>query len=368
VHKDLEDLERIYVWLTKVPDTIDCLVFVGNVYSNGVNFAQLKNAFFRLCNADTTQELARVNLAGPGVKGNTMVFSKLYRTSEDPGAPWQLLALGMPHDMPNASSVENLVPTLQKTGCAYPPKPIHENIPEIEGQQGENKPEKPAAGKEQKPSSILPAVGLAVAGTAGIAAAIALFTSKDDLPLDSFTSTNFLGDADFSRLEPVAEALEGTGDMLLEGAGAVYDWGGDVVSEVPWSEIGNGLGSAADFAASGCLSVGDGVVDAAPGVLEVAGDLAGQAGSGIVDGAGHVAGAAPGALEGARDLAGQAGSGIVDGAGHVVGAAPGALEGVENGVGLLAQSGADDIVKPGCCGPIIALIGDLLREVTSDKE
>eukprot|EP00971_Amphidinium_carterae_P198454 3938800-Amphidinium_carterae.2 len=55
----------------------------ANIYTSGADFAQLADAYVRLVNADTNQELARMQLAGAGLKGNALVFSKLYKVQAE---------------------------------------------------------------------------------------------------------------------------------------------------------------------------------------------------------------------------------------------------------------------------------------------
>merc|ERR1719217_134361 len=207
------DLERVYIWLTKMPANIDCVVCVANVYTSGVSFADISNAYIRLVNADTDQELARVPLSGGGLKGNALVFAKLYRTTAGKGSmssgegapvPWQLLSLGMATTVQGMTSVSQMVPMLQSTGCAYPPVAAAA-AGSLQPQAAGGKPE-----KIQKPRSVLPCAALAVAGDAGIAAATAIFL-EPDLTRDMMNSETFTSCTDFSAnaLEVISEPLAG---------------------------------------------------------------------------------------------------------------------------------------------------------------
>ena len=84
------------------------LVFTVNVFTEGVDFADLTEAYVRIVNADTEQEFGRLRLAGGGLKGNAVIFAKLYRGK--PNEPWQLLAIGKPETLPGMSSAQEMVP------------------------------------------------------------------------------------------------------------------------------------------------------------------------------------------------------------------------------------------------------------------
>lgn len=47
------DMERIYVWLDALPEHIATIAFAADVFTKGVSFASLSNAYVRLVNADT---------------------------------------------------------------------------------------------------------------------------------------------------------------------------------------------------------------------------------------------------------------------------------------------------------------------------
>ena len=110
------DMEKIYVWLTKLDPGIDTLVFTVNVFTEGVDFADLTEAYVRIVNADTEQEFGRLRLAGGGLKGNAVIFAKLYRGK--PNEPWQLLAIGKPETLPGMSSAQEMVPHIHQSGMS----------------------------------------------------------------------------------------------------------------------------------------------------------------------------------------------------------------------------------------------------------
>jgi len=365
--KDMEDMERIYVWLQKLPSNVDCLVFVANVFSTDVNFANIEKAYVRLVNADTNQELCRVPLSGGGLKGNCLVFCKLYRSSSAKGgkgpSPWQVLSLGMPTNVAGSTAVTQMIPMLQNMGVAHTPSAAGgadsgaggAGKPKGKGKgagAGKGAVKGAAAGgapppeKVQKPRSILPCVALAVAGTAGIAAATAIYMNPE-LTADMMNSEVYTSGIDFSAdaLEWSGDALVGAGDILGEGAGDVYGWAGSVIEDVDvpgMDSIGDGLGTAAGYAGEG-LQFG---LDGAP----VAGDAIMDAGQGaagwIADGENweNAGGAIQGAGGAAADWAGDgqnwqdAGGAVYDGA---EGAAGYVTDGQnwENGAGYAADAG-----------------------------
>merc|ERR550514_175303 len=104
---ELLDMERIYVWLSKVDATTDCLVFVANIYTAGIDFSQLNEAYVRMVNADTNQELGRMALSDKSLSGNALAFCKLYRHQQ---GTWQLMGLGLPQSLSGTSKVEDMIP------------------------------------------------------------------------------------------------------------------------------------------------------------------------------------------------------------------------------------------------------------------
>lgn len=83
------DDESIVVDLDKVSANIETLVFVVNSYS-GESFSQIENAFCRLVDTTTEQEIARYDLSGSGPH-TAQVMAKLTRS----GAGWDMTALGV---------------------------------------------------------------------------------------------------------------------------------------------------------------------------------------------------------------------------------------------------------------------------------
>ncbi|MFJ9630920.1 TerD family protein [Streptomyces sp. NPDC091280] len=84
------DDETILVDLARVPVHIDQIVFTVNSFT-GQTFAEVENAFCRLIDETTGQELARYTLSGGGAY-TAQIMAKLHRS----GGGWQLKAIGEP--------------------------------------------------------------------------------------------------------------------------------------------------------------------------------------------------------------------------------------------------------------------------------
>ncbi|GAA1919032.1 TerD family protein [Streptomyces sodiiphilus] len=84
------DDESIVVDLSKVPEQVDQIVFTVNSFT-GQTFAEVENAFCRLVDETTGEELARYTLAGGG-EHTAQIMAKVHRA--DGG--WTMTALGVP--------------------------------------------------------------------------------------------------------------------------------------------------------------------------------------------------------------------------------------------------------------------------------
>ena len=82
------DDESIIVDLQKLPADAHTLVFVVNSYS-GQDFSQIENAYCRLVDSTTEQEIARYELTGSG-RHTAQVMAKVTRD----GAGWTMTAIG----------------------------------------------------------------------------------------------------------------------------------------------------------------------------------------------------------------------------------------------------------------------------------
>lgn len=83
------DDESIRVALAGVNPAVKTLVFVVNSYT-GETFAQIENAFCRLIDETTGQEVARYDLSGSG-SHTAQIMAKVTRD----GAGWSMTALGV---------------------------------------------------------------------------------------------------------------------------------------------------------------------------------------------------------------------------------------------------------------------------------
>merc|ERR550514_2034250 len=340
------DMERIYVWLSKVDATTDCLVFVANIYTAGIDFSQLDEAYVRMVNADTNQELGRMALSGDNsLNGNALAFCKLYRHQQ---GTWQLMGLGLPQSLPGTSKVEDMIPFLQQSGCAYTPQPVV--FPQGAVTPVQPTPPPPAADgkkkKPQKPTKVMPCPGLAVASAAGIAAATAIFLAPN-LDASMMESSIFECEVDFGELElPSDLDLDlGGATELLDGAdfGAVFGWAEGMVDGID-------LGGAGDAIAGAAANVGEAIgnVD-----LGEAGDAIGGAAANAGEAIGNVdLGGAGDAVSGAAAHAGEA-IGNVD----VSGAAAGAGDAIGGAVGSTGEAiGNADV--GGMVGQAVGMVGN----------
>ncbi|GLZ10986.1 tellurium resistance protein TerZ [Actinomadura sp. NBRC 104425] len=82
------DDEVINVDLTAVPANITQLVFTVNSFT-GQDFSQIQNAFCRLVDETTGQEIARYELSGSG-RHNAQIMAKVSRD----GGGWAMTAIG----------------------------------------------------------------------------------------------------------------------------------------------------------------------------------------------------------------------------------------------------------------------------------
>ena len=87
------DDEQIIVNLEQVPQNYDKIVFVVNIYQavqRNQQFGMIKNAFIRIVDADTNQELCRYNLSENYNGMTAMIFGEIYRHS----GQWKFSAVG----------------------------------------------------------------------------------------------------------------------------------------------------------------------------------------------------------------------------------------------------------------------------------
>lgn len=97
------DDEQIIVDLSQVPGEVSTIVFVVNSFT-GENFSQIENAFCRLVDKSSGEEIARFDLSAQG-NHTAQIMTKVYRE----GSGWQFQAIGQ-----NASgrTFDNLMPSI----------------------------------------------------------------------------------------------------------------------------------------------------------------------------------------------------------------------------------------------------------------
>ena len=89
------DDEQILVDLAEMPEAYDKIVFVVNIYQAAQrkqHFGLIENAFIRICDAETGQELCKYNLSENYEGMTAMVFGEIYRRGQD----WKFNAIGQP--------------------------------------------------------------------------------------------------------------------------------------------------------------------------------------------------------------------------------------------------------------------------------
>ena len=87
------DDEQIMVDLSMLPMNYDKIFFVVNIYEamkRRQHFGLISNAFIRICDADTNQELCIYNLSENYQNMTAMVFGELYRHN----GSWKFNAIG----------------------------------------------------------------------------------------------------------------------------------------------------------------------------------------------------------------------------------------------------------------------------------
>jgi len=94
------DDESIFVSLTKVPSSVQHLVFTTNSFT-GQTFEKIQNAYCRILNTANGQELARFNLSEQG-DHTGVVMAKLSRGATG----WEFQAIGKPT---NGRTADDLV-------------------------------------------------------------------------------------------------------------------------------------------------------------------------------------------------------------------------------------------------------------------
>jgi tellurium resistance protein TerZ len=97
------DDESILVDLPRLPAHVDQIVFTVNSFT-GQTFAEVQNAFCRLIDESTGQELARYTLSGGG-SHTAQIMAKVHRS----GGNWNMSAIGEPA---NGRTFQDLMPAI----------------------------------------------------------------------------------------------------------------------------------------------------------------------------------------------------------------------------------------------------------------
>ena len=87
------DDESIHVFLDKVPTDIQKLIICVSIYDadkKKQNFGQVLNAFIRLANIDTNEEVTRYGLSENASTETAMIFGEIYRYEGE----WKFKAVG----------------------------------------------------------------------------------------------------------------------------------------------------------------------------------------------------------------------------------------------------------------------------------
>lgn len=89
------DDEQIMVDLMSLPSNYDRIIFVVNIYQASQrhqHFGMIKNAFIRICDAETNKELCRYNLSESYDGMTAMIVGEIYRYN----GSWKFSATGQP--------------------------------------------------------------------------------------------------------------------------------------------------------------------------------------------------------------------------------------------------------------------------------
>lgn len=87
------DDEQIFVDLDKMPPNYDKLIFVVNIYqavARNQHFGMIKNAFIRIIDPDSREELCRFNLSDDYTDMLSMIAGEVYKRGDD----WKFNPIG----------------------------------------------------------------------------------------------------------------------------------------------------------------------------------------------------------------------------------------------------------------------------------
>ncbi len=100
------DDEQIIVDLDQLPAEYDRIVIVVNIYEanqRNQHFGMIENAFIRLVDGKTNQEMCKYNLSENYTGMTAMIFGEVYRHNGE----WKFNAIGQATDDPGLSSLVN---------------------------------------------------------------------------------------------------------------------------------------------------------------------------------------------------------------------------------------------------------------------
>lgn len=107
------DNETLFVHLEKVSPVVQEIIFVATIYEgwkNKLNFGQIRNAYIRICDANTNEEVCRYDLDEDFSTQNGVEFGRLYRRN---GA-WRFEAMGIGSVCKGDRGLEDYVAKYQK--------------------------------------------------------------------------------------------------------------------------------------------------------------------------------------------------------------------------------------------------------------
>ena len=100
------DDERIMIMLDKLPSKYDKIVFVVNIYnceSRKQHFGMIENAFIRVVEADTSEEICRYNLSDNYSGKTSLIAGEVYKSN----GSWKFNAIGQGTEDKSLNDLEN---------------------------------------------------------------------------------------------------------------------------------------------------------------------------------------------------------------------------------------------------------------------